>query len=192
MSEHRGSGICGVAGILFSIGLALASRASAEPRTWASKVPPDAVKAANPATGADAIAAGREVYAHTCLPCHGAGALGDGPAAAFIKPKPKPLILQPGKLSLPDGVMFWVVTHGIDNTGMASFSETLTEVERWQAIAYLHTLAGGDPAPGVAASSPVALGSPPATALAASSPKSVASPVASPTTSPAATASPAP
>lgn len=189
MSEHRGSGICGVAGILFSIGLALASRASAEPRTWASKVPPDAVKAANPVTGADAIAAGRDVYANTCLPCHGAGAQGDGPAAAFIKPKPKPLILQPGKLSLPDGVMFWVVTHGIDNTGMASFSETLTDVERWQAIAYLHNLASGDPAPAVAASSPVAVGSPSPTALAASSPKAVASPVGS---SPAATASPAP
>ncbi len=190
MSEHRGSGICGVAGILFSIGLALASRASAEPRIWANKVPPDAAKAANPATGADAIAAGREVYANTCLPCHGAGAQGDGPAATFIKPKPKSLILQPGKLSLPDGVMFWVVTHGIDNTGMASFSETLTEVERWQAIAYLHNLASGDPAPAVAASAPVVVASPSAAALA--SPKPAASPAASPSMSPAATASPAP
>jgi mono/diheme cytochrome c family protein len=184
VSERRGFWFLGLAAVLASIGFAISSRALAEPRPWASKVPPEAVKAVNPLpAGPDLVAAGKDVYTNTCLPCHGTAAQGDGPAAAFIKPKPKPLVLGP-KLSLPDGVMFWVVSHGIDNTGMAAFNETLSEAERWQAIGYLHSLAQPD----TTSAQNGATGTPPPTAVPAASP--AASP-AGESTAPAASTSPA-
>jgi copper transport protein len=113
------------------------------PRPWASKVPPDMRSKSNPLpTSPDTITAGQAVYTNTCFPCHGQLAQGDGPASAYIKPSPKPLIVN-GGLSLPDGVMFWVVSNGIDDSPMASFKDTLSETDRWAAITYLHSLAGG-------------------------------------------------
>lgn len=129
--------------ILFGIvgGMALVTSAAAQgPRPWAGKVPADARKMKNPLPpGAETVAAGKTVYTNTCMPCHGETAQGDGPAAQFINPKPKPLV-NGSALSLPDGVIFWVISNGIDNTGMAAFKETMSETERWQAIAYLHSL----------------------------------------------------
>ncbi len=120
--------------------LAMAGSAAGQARPWAVKVPPEARKQANPVPlTAENVAAGARVYENTCLPCHGTRALGDGPAAEFINPKPKPLILG-SRLSVPDGVLFWVIANGIDNTGMASFKDSLSETERWQTIAFLHSL----------------------------------------------------
>ena len=132
--------------------LALAGAASAQQRPWAAKVPPEARKQVNPVPlSAENVAAGARVYENTCLPCHGTRAMGDGPAAEFINPKPKPLVLG-SKLSVPDGVLFWVIGNGIDNTGMASFKDSLSETERWQTIAFLHSLK----APAVATTRPAA------------------------------------
>lgn len=134
--------------------LAGTALAQSGPRPWASKVPPELVRKANPLPPSPAvIAAGKEVYANTCLPCHGEGAQGDGPAAQFIQPPPKPLI-SGGKITVPEGVAFWVITNGIDGTGMASLSDTLSENERWQVIRYLQAMArpaAAQPAPGAAA-----------------------------------------
>lgn len=144
MGERRAFGTWSGAAVLVFSSCVVAAGAYAAPRPWASKVPPQAVHAANPLPpGPATVNAGKEVYENTCLPCHGPGAQGDGPAAQFIKPKPKPLVF-PTKLSLPDGVMFWVITNGIENTGMASFSDQLSETERWQAISYLHTLVASE------------------------------------------------
>lgn len=120
--------------------LAVALPAAGQGRPWASKVPMEARKQVNPVPlTPENVAAGARVYENTCLPCHGTTAMGDGPAAAFINPKPKPLVLG-SKLSVPDGVLFWVIANGIDNTGMASFKDSLSETERWQTIAFLHSL----------------------------------------------------
>ena len=192
MSEQRGSGFCGVAAIIVAVGFSIFSTASAEPRLWASKVPADQAKATSPLpANADSLAAGKDVYTNTCLPCHGPAAQGDGPAAQFIKPKPKPLVLG-NKLSLPDGVAFWVVTNGIDNTGMASFSDQLSETERWQAIYFLHSLAGDAGAASASASNPLPAASPAASPIAVSSPAPKAATSTVPVSSPVQKASPSP
>jgi len=193
VSDRRGFGIVGVIGIVISVG----SAALAAPRPWANKVPPEMVKAVSPLPQTpDTQAAGKDVYTNTCLPCHGPGAQGDGPASEFIKPKPKPLVIG-NKLSLPDGVAFWVVTNGIDNTGMAAFADQLSETERWQAIAYLHTIAGdagGSPAiaSGAATPAPAASSAPAGTPAAGATPASAGSAAPTATAAAAATATPAP
>ena len=121
------------------------------PRPWASRVPKDLVRKPNPLPAdAKTVADGKLVYENTCLPCHGEGAQGDGPAAQFIVPPPKPLIVN-GKLSVPDGVAFWVITNGIDGTGMASLGDALNDNERWSVIRYLGAMAKGAQAPAPAA-----------------------------------------
>lgn len=140
----------GIAAGLAFLGMSLAlssAFAGAPPRPWAPKVPAEDRVRTNPMPqNAATIASGAAVYKNTCFPCHGATAQGDGPASEFIKPPPKPLIVD-GKLSLPDGVAFWVVTNGIDNTGMASLKDALSPEDRWSVISYLHALAKGDPVP---------------------------------------------
>jgi mono/diheme cytochrome c family protein len=157
------------------------------PRPWASKVPKELARKPNPAPNTPQILAeGKEIYLNTCLPCHGEMAQGDGPAAAFIVPPPKPLIVN-GKLAVPDGVAFWVITNGIEGTGMASLAEALTEQERWKVIRFLHTLAAPAPAatPNVAAT-PVPGATPAVAATPGTTPAVAATPA-----PPAATPSPA-
>ena len=135
-----------VLGMTFAAAL-VATAAAQGPRPWAGKVPRETARMKNPLPqNAETVAAGKIVYTNTCMPCHGELAQGDGPAAQFINPKPKPLV-NGTALSLPDGVIFWVISNGIDNTGMAAFKETMPENERWQAVAYLHTLKEGQPQP---------------------------------------------
>lgn len=152
METRRRISVCSTSGVIAALLLAVGVGAQAQPRPWASKVPADVARKPNPlAQSPDAAVAGKTVYENTCLPCHGDKAQGDGPAAQFIVPPPKPLIID-GKLSVPDGVAFWVITNGIDGTGMASLSDSLNENERWQVISYLHTMAKpAAPAPTAAA-----------------------------------------
>jgi len=155
-------------GLVF-VACSLGAVAWGQQRPWANKVPKEQVHAPNPVPASPAaITAGQSIYTNTCLPCHGELGQGDGPAAQFIKPPPKPLVVN-NALPLPDGVMFWVITNGIEDTGMSSFSETLSATERWQAILYLHSLSTG----GASATASAATPAPPATA--ASSPAPVAS-----------------
>ncbi len=148
--------------------LCIAWGVSAQPlRPWLGKVPPDQAAKKNPLPATpETIAAGQVTYTNVCLPCHGPTAQGDGPAAQFIKPPPKPLIVD-NKLSVADGLAFWVVTNGVDGTGMASMAEAMPEIERWQVIAYLNSLAAaraaaaGAPAAATAPAKPVTPAPPP-------------------------------
>ena len=145
----------------FGVLLLAGSAGAQNPRPWASKVPQEFRQKRNPLPNSpEVVAKGKEHFTNTCMPCHGEQALGDGPAAEFMEAKPKPLIVN-GKVSVPDGVAFWVISNGIDGTAMVSLGDTLSEQERWEIIRYLHTLAA--PAP---AATPAAVATP-ATAPAA-------------------------
>lgn len=97
----------------------------------------------NPVSGdAAAIAAGKDLFATNCATCHGDKGMGDGPTAASLDPKPKPLATEMG--TLKDDYIFWRISEGGAfspfNSAMPAWKASLTEDQIWQVIAFLHTL----------------------------------------------------
>jgi mono/diheme cytochrome c family protein len=106
--------------------------------------PPEYAGKTNPKTNdAASAAAGKDLYAINCTSCHGETAMGDGPTAASLDPKPKPLASE--MKSLSDDYMFWRISEGGAfppfNSAMPAWKASLTEDQIWQVITYLRTLA---------------------------------------------------
>ena len=99
------------------------------------------------------IAQGHEIYITRCSFCHGLLGDGNGPAAAYIDPRPRDFTLgtfkfrttQSGELPA-DNDLFRTVSRGLTGTAMQSFDNEfikngLTEDERWAVIADVKTFA---------------------------------------------------
>jgi mono/diheme cytochrome c family protein len=86
---------------------------------------------------ASALARGEQVFASFCVPCHGAGARGDGLAAARGVPPP-PSLVAGRAVTLPDGQLFHILTYGQNN--MASYASQITREDRWRVILYVRSL----------------------------------------------------
>ena len=105
--------------------------------TALATVPADYAGKANP-LGADAVAAGAEVFKTNCEACHGPQGHGDGPAGAALDPAPKNLAdLQ---TQVGDDYLFWRVSTGKEGTSMVAWAGILTEEQIWQAVAFINTL----------------------------------------------------
>ncbi|SCX10548.1 high-affinity iron transporter [Nitrosomonas eutropha] len=97
----------------------------------------------SPATAPD-LARGATLYQSHCASCHGVKGDGDGPAAVGLDP---PVIAftdveradQRSPLSL-----FQTISQGVGGTSMISYSEQLSEVDRWALAYYAGTLAYTD------------------------------------------------
>jgi len=91
-------------------------------------------------------AKGAELFAITCVPCHGTKGEGDGPNAAQLVDlwnlpiKPGNLRAEHLRQGQESADWFRVMTQGIAGTPMPSFAESLTEEQRWQLVAYLQQL----------------------------------------------------
>ena len=89
-----------------------------------------------------ALEAGKQLYAANCVSCHGAEAMGDGPASNSLNPKPKPLAIE--MKSLQDDYLFWRISEGGAfspfSSAMPAWKTIFSEDEIWQVIAFLHTL----------------------------------------------------
>jgi len=82
--------------------------------------------------------AGREIYASMCSDCHGrldgrAGMLG----LSFYPQAPQ---FTEDPISYSDPETFWVVKHGIRNTGMPSWGGRLSEQDIWNVVAFVKAL----------------------------------------------------
>ena len=84
---------------------------------------------------------GREIYANTCIRCHGI----DGKGSLGVK-----LVPPPADLSLPavqnrlDGTLFRRIHEGRPNTAMGAWKHTLSDDEIWDVLAYVRTLGVGN------------------------------------------------
>ena len=113
------------------------SYADGPPEKW--EAPSRAARRKNPiAADAKSVAAGKVVYNAQCLSCHGPSGKGDGPQAHDLNPKPRNLS-DPAIQGQTDGSMFWKITEG--KKPMPTFSNLISEDDRWNVINYVRTLA---------------------------------------------------
>ncbi len=90
------------------------------------------------------VAAGRAAFSARCIQCHGAD--GKGPAT-WTNDRPRPADLTTANnREHADGEVYWVITNGIPASGMPASASVLTDVARWQVVAYVRSLAGITPA----------------------------------------------
>lgn len=106
--------------------------------------PADYAGRTNPlAKDSGAIEAGAQLYAANCAACHGAEAMGDGPAANSLNPKPQPLAME--MKALQDDYLFWRIAEGGAfppfSSAMPAWKTILSEEQMWQVVAFLRSLA---------------------------------------------------
>jgi thiosulfate dehydrogenase len=79
------------------------------------------------------LLAGAQVFKENCAVCHSTPAGQQSAASKGMLPKP-PQLFTPDQMVTddPEGVIFWLVTHGIRFSGMPGFGATLSDIERWQ------------------------------------------------------------
>jgi putative copper export protein/mono/diheme cytochrome c family protein len=95
------------------------------------------------AYNAISVANGIALYSENCVVCHGVAGYGDGPAASDLKPKPADLTARHAA-SHTAGDLYWWLSHGVKETAMPGFEQSLTEDQRWDLINYLRALSNGE------------------------------------------------
>ncbi len=113
--------------------------------TTRPSVPADYANLTNPFAGqADAVSAGKALFATNCASCHGETGLGDGPAAAALDPKPANL--EKTAAEAEPAYLYWILHEGGAAAGlsssMVSYNGILTEDQMWQIVTYLEETYG--------------------------------------------------
>jgi mono/diheme cytochrome c family protein len=123
--------------MLIAFTLVACGGGSTNASTTLATIPPEYAGKTNP-LGAEAAAAGAEVFKTNCESCHGPQGHGDGPASEVLDPKPKNLAgLQ---VTVKDDNLFWRISEGKPGTAMIAWKGILTEEQIWQAISFIRTL----------------------------------------------------
>jgi mono/diheme cytochrome c family protein len=113
------------------------SSSSTNENATLAPVPAEYAGLTNP-LGADAAAAGAEVFRTNCEMCHGPQGHGDGPAGQSLEPRPGNLAQVQTKAE--DDYLFWRIHDGKPGTSMVAWKGILTDEQIWQAVAFLRTL----------------------------------------------------
>lgn len=98
--------------------------------------PADAAKPNPVASNPASIDRGKKTYFQNCASCHGAKAMGDGPAAATLNPKPTNLRAMSGGHA--DGDFAWKIANG--RGVMPAWKGVLKENEIWELVNYIQSL----------------------------------------------------
>ena len=95
-----------------------------------------ASKEANPVSlSEDNLKSGADTYKAMCVRCH--STLQGNPSVygqSFYPPAPQ---LAGGMSSYTDSQLFWIIKHGIRNTGMPAWGGMLSDDEIWQIVSLL-------------------------------------------------------
>ena len=106
----------------------------------AAKIPPEALKVANPVKSTPAsLATGKKKYGYDCAMCHGADGDGKGDLATDMKLKMKDYSDPATLKNTTDGEMFYVIKNG--NGDMPSEADRLSDEDVWNLVNYMRTLA---------------------------------------------------
>lgn len=81
---------------------------------------------------------GRERYQITCTPCHGESGNGAGIVAKYWAIPPTANLIDPRVKELPEGQIFWTITHG--KGLMGPYNGVTSVQDRWAITAYLRAL----------------------------------------------------
>ena len=102
---------------------------------WAS--PKEAAARVNPIKNDKAsVERGKKDYALHCVSCHGVNALGDGPAASSLDPKPTNLKAMSGAHT--DGDFSWKIANG--RGAMPPWGSVLQENQIWDLVNFIQDL----------------------------------------------------
>ncbi len=101
-----------------------------------------------PTLGAQAQGAsakrGHEVYASYCVECHGERGDGQGRIGKTLDPSPGDFVRGKFKFGGTDRDLYDVITHGAAIKGgdpiMASWSDMISEPDRWALVAFIRSL----------------------------------------------------
>ena len=136
----------GILGVLVVITYALAFTVA--PNIPTPPVPFTARFQSNPAPDTvESIDRGRQAFLANCAICHGPRALGDGPQAFLLNPRPFNLQLHVPQHAT--GEVFYWIRNGVVGTAMPSWKDALnadgtpklTEDDTWKIIRFLDALA---------------------------------------------------
>ncbi|HEY7522577.1 MAG TPA: cytochrome c [Candidatus Limnocylindrales bacterium] len=83
------------------------------------------------------VDAGARLYQANCAACHGVAGEGGGPLAGTTPVRPPSLKAHLGQHT--DGDLFYWISNGLPG-GMPSWSDTLTETDRWNLVNFLREL----------------------------------------------------
>lgn len=86
------------------------------------------------------LAAGRQLFDSNCASCHGPRAMGDGPLAANLNPKPPAIGSAAAMAGVAPAMMFRKISVGVMGTAMVGFSPKLSAEQRWDIVMYLESL----------------------------------------------------
>lgn len=84
------------------------------------------------------LARGRERFQITCTPCHGTSGNGAGVVSKYWAIPPTANLLDPRVKAMPEGQIFWTITHG--KGLMGPYNGVLSVSDRWAITAYLRGL----------------------------------------------------
>ena len=81
---------------------------------------------------------GQQRYQINCTPCHGESGNGLGVIGKYWLIPPTNNLIDPRVTALPDGQMFWTITHG--KGLMGPYNGTINVRDRWAIVAYMRAL----------------------------------------------------
>ncbi|MBL9154880.1 MAG: cytochrome c [Verrucomicrobiales bacterium] len=86
---------------------------------------------------------GQERYQIFCTPCHGTSGNGQGIVSKYWAIPPTANLLDPRVVAMPDGQIFWTITHG--KGLMGPYNGAIPAADRWAITAYVRAMqaAGG-------------------------------------------------